>query len=44
MCRWWVGVAVRLRRGGWGDDDAAGMEKEVAAGRFVIEWCGVMEV
>jgi hypothetical protein len=39
--RWWVGVAVRLRRGG---DDAAGMEEEVAAGRFVIEWCGVMEV
>ncbi len=33
MWRWWVGVAVRLRRGG---DDAAGVEEEVAAGRFVI--------
>ncbi len=43
MWRWWVGVAVRLRRGG-GGDDAAGMEEEVAAGRFVIECCGLMEV
>ncbi len=36
------GCSSKVEEGG--GDDAAGMEEEVAAGRFVMECCGVMEV